>query len=278
MSDTKKYEDMTPEERKKYYEDLDNRMQTLGVEARDDVFASPDDLIGYLKVQGRFDRISVNNALLIYRQKPDATDVRSAKAWKDDNVYVKKGADGILQVKREQYPLKNGDKIETRYRYVTYKAFDISQTNCQSIKEKAPDIELMYRVFDEMESERFETEPTERDTTGKNLSEAILMHLYTLLLETETPHSDLVAYCATISISEKLGIEVSNKITENLVNVLAQTTEIADSITFKTIVLETARKEGRDFLAMFRPRINKASGSSEKEQDKADETTDDSEE
>ena len=46
----------------------------------------------YLDVQGRFDRYSVNNAILVSAQKPEATQLKDYSSWKQSRVYVDKDA------------------------------------------------------------------------------------------------------------------------------------------------------------------------------------------
>ena len=46
----------------------------------------------YLDVQGRFDRYSVNNAILVSAQMPEATQLRDYSSWKQSRVYVNKNA------------------------------------------------------------------------------------------------------------------------------------------------------------------------------------------
>ena len=49
----------------------------------------------YLQTMGRFHRYSVNNTMLIYMQKPDATRVAGFNKWKEFKRNVKKGEKGI---------------------------------------------------------------------------------------------------------------------------------------------------------------------------------------
>ena len=42
----------------------------------------------YLEVQGRFDRYSVNNAILVAAQMPEATQLKDYGSWKQSRVYV----------------------------------------------------------------------------------------------------------------------------------------------------------------------------------------------
>ena len=82
---------------------------------------------GYLDVQSRFDRYSVGNALLITIQMPEATRLADYNGWKDNNVYVKKGATGITILEPgDEYTREDGS---VGVWYNAKKVFDISQTN-----------------------------------------------------------------------------------------------------------------------------------------------------
>lgn len=50
----------------------------------------------YLEVQGRFDRYSVNNAILVSAQMSEATSLKDKNAWKQSRVYVNKDAQKVI--------------------------------------------------------------------------------------------------------------------------------------------------------------------------------------
>lgn len=81
----------------------------------------------YLDVQARFDRYSVNNALLITAQMPEATRLADFDTWKDANIRVERGetAISILEPGKE-YTKEDGS---TGTSFNVKKVFDISQTN-----------------------------------------------------------------------------------------------------------------------------------------------------
>ena len=61
----------------------------------------------YLSVMSRFHRYSVNNTMLIYMQKPDATLVAGYNKWKDQfERHVKKGEHGITIIAPTPYKKK----------------------------------------------------------------------------------------------------------------------------------------------------------------------------
>ena len=83
----------------------------------------------YLDVQGRFDRYSVNNAILVSAQMPEATQLRDYSSWKQSRVYVNKNAQKVTILEPgKEYERDDGSKA------VGYKAkvvYDISQTSAK---------------------------------------------------------------------------------------------------------------------------------------------------
>jgi hypothetical protein len=81
----------------------------------------------YLDVQGRFDRYSVNNALLILAQRPDATRFGELKYWRTQKVFIKSS-----ELKNGFTILKQGDEYRRRdggvgVSYPPTTVYDISQ-------------------------------------------------------------------------------------------------------------------------------------------------------
>lgn len=99
----------------------------------------------YLAFMGKFHNYSINNSLLIWMQKPDASLVAGYQTWaKKFKRQVRKGEKGIRILAPMQRQVtktvKNqwGDLEEVEVRYTTYKAttvFDISQTDGDKIPE-----------------------------------------------------------------------------------------------------------------------------------------------
>ena len=85
--------------------------------------SSVDNLRQFLNVQSRFDKYSLNNALLIFEQKPEAVKVKEFDAWKKDDISVKKGAKSIMIL--EPSPYKGNDGKMHRG-YNAKNVFDIS--------------------------------------------------------------------------------------------------------------------------------------------------------
>ena len=116
--------------------------------------------MSYLSVMSRFHRYSVNNTMLIYMQKPDATLVAGYNKWKDQfERHVKKGEHGITIIAPTPYkkkieeqkldpdtkaPILDKDgKIITEEKEIEIpmfrpvKVFDVSQTDGKPLPELA---------------------------------------------------------------------------------------------------------------------------------------------
>ena len=81
----------------------------------------------YLEVQGRFDRYSVNNAILVSAQMPEATQLKEKAAWKANRVYVNKDARKVIILEPgKEYTRDDGSKAVG---YNAKEVYDISQTS-----------------------------------------------------------------------------------------------------------------------------------------------------
>lgn len=95
-------------------------------EASTGIVSSPLMLKGYLDTQSRFNLYSTTNALLIYHQKPEATQIKTFDGWAQEDVQVSKGEKSILILDPTQYTRADGS---TGTAYNVKKVFDISQTD-----------------------------------------------------------------------------------------------------------------------------------------------------
>ena len=83
----------------------------------------------YLEVQGRFDRYSVNNAILVAAQMPEATQLKDYGSWKQSRVYVDKDAQKVTILEPgKEYERNDGSKAVSYNAKVVY---DISQTSAK---------------------------------------------------------------------------------------------------------------------------------------------------
>lgn len=91
-----------------------------------EIVNAPEKFRGYLDTQARMDRYSAANALLIYKQQPQATQLKEFRDWQEDGVKVSKGAKSLSILEPVEYAKKDGS---TGIAYNVKKVFDVSQTN-----------------------------------------------------------------------------------------------------------------------------------------------------
>lgn len=86
----------------------------------------PEKFSAYLRIQARFNRYTVTNAILLLHQFPDAQKLKTFEGWKRDGASVKRGEKSISILEPYSYikadgSMGNGFRIK--------KLFDISQTD-----------------------------------------------------------------------------------------------------------------------------------------------------
>lgn len=91
-----------------------------------EVTASPEKFNGFLDTQARMDRYSAANALLIYKQMPDASQLKDFNDWANEDVKITKGAKSLSILEPVEYTKKDGTPGIS---YNVKKVFDVSQTN-----------------------------------------------------------------------------------------------------------------------------------------------------
>lgn len=105
----------------------------------------PEALKNYLSTTSRFTDYSVNNTLLIFDQKPDATRVGDYDFWRLKGAQVKKNEKGIgIIVPGDAYERGDGS-IGTGYN--VKRVFDISQTNARPRQPKEPDMRSIFKAL-----------------------------------------------------------------------------------------------------------------------------------
>lgn len=83
----------------------------------------------YLDVQGHFDRYSVNNAILVSAQMPEATQLKDYASWKQSRVYVDKDAKKITILEPgKEYQREDGSMVVGYNAKIVY---DVSQTSAK---------------------------------------------------------------------------------------------------------------------------------------------------
>ena len=172
--------------------------------------------IRYLSVMSRFHRYSVNNTMLIYMQKPDATLVAGFNKWKNQfERHVKKGEHGITIIAPTPYkkkieeqkldpdtkaPILDKDgKIVTEEKEIEIpmfrpvKVFDLSQTDGKPLPELASNLSGNVQNFEVfMEALRrsapvpIEFEPMDANMDGYFSSEQQRIAIRTGMSEVQT--------------------------------------------------------------------------------------------
>ena len=103
----------------------------------------------YLDVQGRFDRYSVANAVLVSAQMPDATQLKDYNAWKQSRVYVNKDAQKIVILEpSKEYTRDDGTKAVGYNAKVVYDISETSAKDRQQAQEPKTMRELVSAMID----------------------------------------------------------------------------------------------------------------------------------
>ena len=109
------------EQRKAAYELIDNTCSEM--------MADGGAFQQYLDVQGHFDRYSVNNAILVSAQMPEATQLKDYGSWKQSRAYVDKDAQKVTILEPgKEYEREDGSKAVGYNAKIVY---DISQTSAK---------------------------------------------------------------------------------------------------------------------------------------------------
>ena len=128
-------------QRKEAYELIDNTCSEMMI--------SGDSFRQYLDVQGRLDRYSVNNAILVSAQMSEATQLKEKAAWKQSRVYVNKDAQKVVILEpSKEYTREDGSKAVG---YNAKEVYDISETSAkdrQEAQEKKSMRELVSALID----------------------------------------------------------------------------------------------------------------------------------
>lgn len=114
-------------EKEQLYHDIDDTAEDIVVDE-----ASFRD---FLDVQARLDRYSAGNALLIFSQMPEASQLKDFNAWAEAKAQIKKGEKGISILEPIEYTRKDG---QTGTTFKVKKVFDVTQTTAR--KKPAPTV------------------------------------------------------------------------------------------------------------------------------------------
>ena len=202
-------------ERKEAYELIDNTCSEMAVNG--------DSFRQYLDVQGRFDRYSVANAVLVSAQMPEATQLKDYGKWKQSRVYVNKDAQKITILEpSKEYLRDDGTKAVSYNAKVVY---DISETSAKdrqeaaepkSMRELVSAIPVPFQPVDDLELPAFYD--SEQQTifirTGLNeeqlfvsMSKEVAAAVYDFKHNESRNASEFKAYCVAYMVSSRYGVD-----------------------------------------------------------------------
>ena len=206
-------------QRKEAYELIDNTCSEM--------VASGDSFRQYLDVQGRFDRYSVANAVLVSAQMPEATQLKDYGKWKQSRVYVNKDAQKITILEpSKEYLRDDGTKAVSYNAKVVY---DISETSAKDRQEAAEPKSMRelvsamidaspvpFQPVDDLELPAFYD--SEQQTifirTGLNeeqlfvsMSKEVAAAVYDFKHNESRNASEFKAYCVAYMVSSRYGVD-----------------------------------------------------------------------
>ena len=206
-------------ERKEAYELIDNTCSEMAVNG--------DSFRQYLDVQGRFDRYSVANAVLVSAQMPEATQLKDYGKWKQSRVYVNKDAQTVTILEpSKEYLRDDGTKAVSYNAKVVY---DISETSAKDRQEAAEPKSMRelvsamidaspvpFQPVDDLELPAFYD--SEQQTifirTGLNeeqlfvsMSKEVAAAVYDFKHNESRNASEFKAYCVAYMVSSRYGVD-----------------------------------------------------------------------
>ena len=206
-------------ERKEAYELIDNTCSEMAVNG--------DSFRQYLDVQGRFDRYSVANAVLVSAQMPEATQLKDYGKWKQSRVYVNKDAQKITILEpSKEYLRDDGTKAVSYNAKVVY---DISETSAKDRQEAAEPKSMRELVSAMIDASTVPFQPvddlelptfydSEQQTifirTGLNeeqlfvsMSKEVAAAVYDFKHNESRNASEFKAYCVAYMVSSRYGVD-----------------------------------------------------------------------
>ncbi len=206
-------------ERKEAYELIDNTCSEMAVNG--------DSFRQYLDVQGRFDRYSVANAVLVSAQMPEATQLKDYGKWKQSRVYVNKDAQKITILEpSKEYLRDDGTKAVSYNAKVVYDISETSAKDRQEVAEPKSMRELVsamidaspvpFQPVDDLELPAFYD--SEQQTifirTGLNeeqlfvsMSKEVAAAVYDFKHNESRNASEFKAYCVAYMVSSRYGVD-----------------------------------------------------------------------
>ena len=206
-------------ERKEAYELIDNTCSEMA--------GNGDSFRQYLDVQGRFDRYSVANAVLVSAQMPEATQLKDYGKWKQSRVYVNKDAQKITILEpSKEYLRDDGTKAVS---YNAKAVYDISETSAKDRQEAAEPKSMRELVSAMIDASPVPFQPvddlelpayydSEQQTifirTGLNeeqlfvsMSKEVAAAVYDFKYNESRNASEFKAYCVAYMVSSRYGVD-----------------------------------------------------------------------
>ena len=206
-------------QRKEAYEMIDNTCAEMMI--------SGDSFRQYLDVQGRFDRYSVANAILVSAQMPEATQLKDYNTWKQSRVYVNKDAQKVVILEpSKEYTRDDGTKGISYNAKVVY---DISETSAKERmqpQEQKSMRELVSALIDaspvpcvpvdDLELPAYYDSSQQTIFVKKGLSEEVLFismakevsaAVYDFKYNESRDTSDFKSFCVAYMVSSRYGVD-----------------------------------------------------------------------
>lgn len=215
-------------QRKEAYELIDNTCAEMMI--------SGDSFRQYLDVQGRFDRYSVNNAILVSAQMPEAAQLKDKASWKANHVYVNKDAQKITILEpSKEYTREDGTKAVS---YNAKAVYDISETSAKDRQEAAEPKSMRELVSAMIDASPVPFQPvdnlelpafydSEQQTifirTGLNeeqlfvsMSKEVAAAVFDFKHNESRNASEFKAYCVAYMVSSRYGVDTRGFSFDNL--------------------------------------------------------------
>ena len=206
-------------QRKDAYELIDNTCAEMMI--------SGDRFRQYLDVQGRLDRYSVNNAILVSVKKPDATLPKDKATWKANRVYVNKNAQPIpILEPSKEYTRDDGTKAVSYNVKVVYDISDTSAADRQQPQEQKSMRELVSALIDaspvpcvpvdDLELPAYYDSSQQTIFVKKGLPEEVLFismakevsaAVYDFKYNESRDASDFKSFCVAYMVSSRYGVD-----------------------------------------------------------------------
>ena len=181
----------------------------------------------YLDVQGRFDRYSVGNAILVAAQMPEATQLKEKSAWKNNRVYVNKDARKVVILEpSKEYTRNDGTKAVG---YNAKEVYDVSETSAKD-RQQPQETKTMrdlasamidaspanFQPVEELEVPAFydSSQQTIFVRTGLSeeqlfvcMSKAVAAALFDFNYNESRDASDFKSFCVAYMVSSRYGVD-----------------------------------------------------------------------